>query len=107
MKFARFLEVEAIPEWRPKFIKYKLLKDKLQELSTAVQAKTDYTSEELAEQDFQTKLPSLPCAPDTIQLKRASLFVTHDCEGGRAARLRPRRRRDVNHPFGFSSDRSA
>lgn len=66
MKFAKFLEEEAIPEWRPKFIKYKLLKGKLREMSAATQQHT---------------FPSLAPIPDTGQLKRASLFAIHDSQG--------------------------
>ena len=81
MKFAKFLEEEAIPEWRPKFIKYKLLKEKLHELLTATQMQTNSPGDEVTDKNLQKNGTFSDSIPMTAQLKRASLFVVRDFEG--------------------------
>jgi hypothetical protein len=89
MKFGKFLEEEAIPEWRPKFIKYKLLKDKLQEMAVAIKhshehyatAKTSLWTSHMAQSKFMAGPLTTMSIPDPAQLKRASLFVVQDSEG--------------------------
>jgi hypothetical protein len=93
MKFGKLLEEEAIPEWRPKFIKYELLKKKLREISLSLQKqqRTNVTgSADLFNLSTEINPPSSlghPLMKDQItdpeQLKRASLFREYDSEGKR------------------------